>query len=287
MTSHITPLTLASAPPPFSVYANEPFEIIPLHAEYFYVRPAKQESTVEMIWLTKGHFQIMFELETFEVSAGMILFLAPGQAFHVRSAIDLEGLVIRFPVGFMPTELNSPYPNLTYCISRIFEIDKLTATSIMHVIQCMRQELADSHSQKTEVLSGYIKIILIYLLRQRSLVHRPSFKADMTALARRFFDLLERRYHVSKKVKQYADELAVTPNYLNQIIKQETGMSASANIRKRLLLQAKRMALVEGVSMKAVAYKLGFEDTAHFSKFFKMGCGCNFTDYRKTCSTGV
>lgn len=287
MTSNITPLTLVSAPPPFSVYANEPFEIIPLHPEYFYVRPAKQESTVEMIWLTKGHFQIMFELETFEVSAGMILFLAPGQAFHVRSTMDMEGLVIRFPVGFMPTELNSPYPNLTYCISRIFEIDKLTATSIMHVIQCMRQELADSHSQKTEVLSGYIKIILIYLIRQRSLVHRPSFKADMTALARRFFDLLERRYHVSKKVKQYADELAVTPNYLNQIIKQETGMSASANIRKRLLLQAKRMALVEGVSMKAVAYKLGFEDTAHFSKFFKMGCGCNFTDYRKTCSASV
>jgi AraC-like DNA-binding protein len=287
MSSYITPLNLVSSLPQFPVYTHEPFDIIPLHAEHFYIRPAKQESAIEMIWLTRGHFQIMFEMETFEVSAGMILFLAPGQAFHVRSAIDLEGLVIRFPVGLMSTELNSPYPSLAYCISRIFEIDRLTATSIMHVIQCMRQELTDSHSQKTEVLSGYIKIILIYLFRQRSTIHRPSFKADMTVLARRFFDLLERRYQVSKKVKQYADELAVTPNYLNQIIKQETGMSVSANIRKRLLLQAKRLALVEGASMKAVAYKLGFEDTAHFSKFFKMGCGCNFTDYRRTSSDGV
>jgi AraC family transcriptional activator of pobA len=281
MITHIAPLNPVSRLPQFSGHASEPFEINVLNADYFSARPARQEQLVEMIWLTEGSFQIMFDLETFEVSGGMIVFLAPSQAFYIRSAVDLEGLVIRFPVGFIPADLNSPYPNLNYCISRIFEVDALTTASIMSVIQCMRRELTNAHSQRTEVLSGYMRIVLIYLLRQRSIVYRSSFKADIAALARRFFDLLERRYHVNKKVKEYADELAVTPNYLNHIIKQETGMSASANIRKRLLLQAKRMAIVQGVSMKTVAYKLGFEDTAHFSKFFKMGCGCNFTDYRK------
>lgn len=226
----------------------------------------------------------MFDLETFDVTSGMIVFLAPSQAFYVKSAADPEGLVIRFPVSFIPADLNSPYPDLAYCISRIFQIDGLTATSIMSVIQCMRQELTSAHSQKMEVLSGYMKIILIYLLRQRSVIYRSSFKSDLAALARRFLDLLERRYHICKKVSEYADELAVTPNYLNQIIKQQTGITASATIRKRLLLQAKRMAIIQGTSMKTVAYKLGFEDTAHFSKFFKMGCGCNFTDYRRTCA---
>ncbi|MBE9463268.1 helix-turn-helix domain-containing protein [Dyadobacter sp. UP-52] len=249
------------------------------------MRQARQEQIVEMIWITKGHFQIMFDLETFEVTSGMIVFLLPSQAFYVKSAADLEGLIIRFPVTFIPAELNSPYPNLAYCISRIFQVDGLTTTNIMSVIQCMRQELTSPHSQKMEVLSGYMKIILIYLLRQRSIVYHSSFKSDLTTLARRFLDLLERRYHICKKVSEYADELAVTPNYLNQIVKQETGMTASANIRRRLLLQAKRMAIIQGNSMKTVAYKLGFEDTAHFSKFFKMGCGCNFTDYRKTCTT--
>ncbi|MCF2446603.1 helix-turn-helix domain-containing protein [Dyadobacter sp. CY345] len=286
MKSFIAPPNLVHRPVEFPVSASEPFEILPLHAGYFSVRHVKQEQVVELIWLTKGHFQIMFELETIEVSEGMILFLAPSLAYHIRSAYDLEGLVVRFPAGIIPTDLNSPYPNLSYCISRVFEIDGMTTATIMSVIQCMRQELKDSHGQKMEVLSGYIRIVLLYLLRQRSVVHRSSFKADMSSLAKRFFDLLERRYHVNKKVMDYANELSVTPNYLNQIIKQETGMSASANIRKRLLLQAKRMALVEGVSMKAIAYKLGFEDTAHFSKFFKMGCGCNFTDYRKTCPAG-
>ncbi|MCF2496733.1 AraC family transcriptional regulator [Dyadobacter chenhuakuii] len=283
MIIHAAPPTLMPRLPQFSGSVSEPFEINALTAAHFLMSPARQENHAEMIWLTSGHFQVMIDMKTFEVSQGMILFQSPGQEFYVSSAADLEGLVIRFPVGFFPADINSPYPNLGYCISRIFEVDGLTAPSIISVIECMRQELNNPHNQQMEVLSGYLRIVLIYLSRQRFVVYRSSFKADMALLAKRFFELLERKYHVNKKVSEYADELAVTPNYLNQIVKQETGMSASANIRKRLLLQAKRMAMVEGVSMKAVAYKLGFEDTAHFSKFFKMGCGCNFTDYRKTC----
>jgi AraC family transcriptional activator of pobA len=273
--------------PQFSGTAGETFEIHPLSAAHFYKRNTRQDQVAELIWVTNGHFQVMCDLQTFEVSGGMLLFQAPGEAFYVPSAADPEGLVIEFPVTFFPAGLNSPYPSLTYCLSRIFEVDGLTAASLNSVIECIRQELTRGHNQQMEVLTGYLRIILIYLSRQRSIVYRSSCKADMAVLAKRFFELLERNFHVSKKVSEYADKLAITPNYLNQIIKQETGMSASANIRKRLLLQARRMALVEGVSMKAVAYKLGFEDTAHFSKFFKMGCGCNFTDYRKTYPTNI
>ena len=287
MIIHASPPNLMPQLPQISSSAGEHFEIKALTAAHLLTRSTRQENVAELIWLTKGHFQVMLDLKAFDVTEGMILFKAPGQEFHVPHAADLEGLVIRFPLRFFPSDLNSPYPNLGYCISRIFQVDGLTAATIFRLIECMRQEMTNQHMQQMEVLSGYLRIVLIYLSRQRCVVYKSSFKADMALLAKRFFDLLERKYHVNKKVSEYADELSVTPNYLNQIVKQETGMSASANIRKRLLLQAKRMALVEGVSMKAVAYKLGFEDTAHFSKFFKMGCGCNFTDYRKTCPNSI
>jgi len=263
--------------------SSEPFEIKTLNAENFSLQAPRHERVVEMIWVTKGNFQIMFDMETYTVSAGMIFFLPPGQTFYIRSAVGLEGVVLRFPAGMMVVDTDSPYPNLTFCTSRIFEVDAATTATLMSVMQCMRLELTNSHSQKAEVLSGYLRIVLIYLLRQRSTVLRSAFKADMAVLAKRFFELLERRYLTNKKVSEYADELAVTPNYLNYVIKQETGKSTSANIRNRLLLQAKRMALHQGISMKAVAYKLGFDDAAHFSKFFKVGCGCNFTAYRKGC----
>jgi AraC-like DNA-binding protein len=33
--------------------------------------------------------------------------------------------------------------------------------------------------------------------------------------------------------------------------------------------------------MKEIAYSLGFDNLAHFSKFFKSNSGVNFTDYKK------
>lgn len=283
MTDYIAPLNFAVRPIQSSAHASDLFEINHLHADFFSSRTSGQDHSVEMIWLTKGQFVAMVDMETFEVSAGMIFFQAPGRTFYFSSVSDPEGIVIRFPAGVIPVDLNSTYPSLSYCTSRLFQVDALTEGSIMSVIQCMQLEILSSHSQKTEVLSGYLRIVLIYLIRQKSIHFSSSFRSEVKALTKRFLDLLERKYHVNKKVSQYADELAVTPNYLNQIIKEETGLTASANIRKRLLIQAKRMALIQNISMKAVAYKLGFEDTSHFSKFFKVGCGCNFTDYRRSC----
>jgi len=39
--------------------------------------------------------------------------------------------------------------------------------------------------------------------------------------------------------------------------------------------------MFSGGSLKEVAYYLGFDDTSHFSKFFKNKSGINFTDFKK------
>ena len=82
-------------------------------------------------------------------------------------------------------------------------------------------------------------------------------------------------------VADYASQLLVTPNYLNGIVKKNTGQSAGHLIRKRVVLEAKRMARYSDAGMKEIAYYLGFSDSGHFSKFFKTVSGMNFTDFKK------
>ncbi|SDF60201.1 AraC-type DNA-binding protein [Dyadobacter soli] len=262
---------------------SEHLEIYALNEAYFSNRPAiRKDQVVEIIWVRKGRLYIMHDLETYKAEAGTIVFLTRGQTFEIRSSeAILDGLVLRLSAGIMPVGSDLPYPNIVNSASRVFEIDNWTTSAVIRIVQLMRRELINAGGKQDEVLSGYLKIMLIYLFRRPSVTLRSSLRTDISVLARRFFDLLEQQYSVNKKVSEYADELAVSPNHLNQIIKQETGMSAGANIRKRLLVQAQRMANVHGISMKTVAYQLGFNDAAHFSKFFKIGCGCNFTDYRK------
>jgi AraC-like DNA-binding protein len=93
--------------------------------------------------------------------------------------------------------------------------------------------------------------------------------------------MLEKSYREKKMVAEYAAQLLVTPNHLNGIIKKNTGCSAGHMIRKRVVLEAKRLARYSDAGMKEIAYSLGFSDSAHFSKFFKSVCGTNFSDFKK------
>jgi AraC-like DNA-binding protein len=65
------------------------------------------------------------------------------------------------------------------------------------------------------------------------------------------------------------------------VIKKNTGVSAGHLIRQRVVLEAKRLARYSGAGMKEIAYDLGFNDSAHFSRFFKSIAGTNFSDFKK------
>ena len=93
--------------------------------------------------------------------------------------------------------------------------------------------------------------------------------------------LVNKNFIQNKMVNDYASDLFVTPNYLNSVVKKVTGYSASYHIQQRIILEAKRLALDPEINMKEIGYKLGYEDVAHFSKFFKINGGVNFTNFRK------
>ena len=82
-------------------------------------------------------------------------------------------------------------------------------------------------------------------------------------------------------VSDYAGQLYVTPNYLNRTVKKITGFTASHHIQQHIITEAKRQAMFSLSSMKEIAYSLGFDNLAHFSKFFKTNSGMSFRDFKK------
>ena len=93
--------------------------------------------------------------------------------------------------------------------------------------------------------------------------------------------MVDQNFVEKKMVNDYASDLFVSPNYLSSVVKKGTGYSASYHIQQRIILEAKRLALDPGINMKEIGYKLGYEDVAHFSKFFKINGGVNFTNFRR------
>lgn len=104
-------------------------------------------------------------------------------------------------------------------------------------------------------------------------------------ILRDFNSLVAAQYARWHKVSDYADEIRISPKRLSQTIKSLTGKPAKAVIQDRLLLEAKRLLLHTELSVKEIAYQLGFEEPLHFSSFFKKKAGVSLSAFRNTKGT--
>jgi AraC family transcriptional activator of pobA len=80
--------------------------------------------------------------------------------------------------------------------------------------------------------------------------------------------------------KYMASQLHLSPRYLSDLLKQETGKTAIELIHLYVISEAKNM-LVEGErSISEIAYQLGFENPPYFSRLFKKEVGMSPKEFK-------
>src|SRR5690606_5939250 len=139
----------------------------------------------------------------------------------------------------------------------------------------------DSFTMRREVLYNLLKLFLLDLTARFEMNAMCPVNSRNADLMSRFLVLLDKHFVKRKPVLFYADELHVTANYLNEVVKRVSGFPASWHIHQRIIMEAKRQAAFTLSSMKEIALNLGFDDFAHFSRFFKKNAGMNFTEFKR------
>lgn len=251
------------------------FSIEPLN-ESVRIGAADKLSSFEILFVRDGAGTLAVDNRKYPLRNNTFFCLAPGQFRVLHSTGNPTGNRISFSLQFlMLTDGQSNYYNTEWMVSCTNELDELLTR--------IRQELSPQDDVSAEVIRSLFKVFMIYLRRKSETRNDQLDPAGKDRLmAQRFFMLLQ-KHHVSKKlVSDYADELCITPNYLNTMVKKQTGHPASYHIQQYIIAEAKRHAMYSGLRMKEVAERLGFDDYAHFSKFFKNYSGMNFSDFRRT-----
>lgn len=241
-----------------------------------------------IIWIKQAKGTHLVDLETYELEPDTVFCISPGQIHHLRTVQPgpLDGYVISFSPEFISAD-EEVYDMLfttglfyTFCNSPVIKIDAEMKEEMEDMASKMMKEYANFFLLRSEILKGFLKIFLIYLTRQYQPASGGESQSKSVELAKKFLNSLEKNFLKMRMVSDYAEQLVVTPNYLNDVVKKVTGVTASHHIQQRIVMEAKRKAAYSDMTMKEVAYELGFDDTAHFSKFFKNAAGVNFSDYK-------
>jgi AraC family transcriptional regulator, transcriptional activator of pobA len=135
-------------------------------------------------------------------------------------------------------------------------------------------EFAGQHHGHADILQWLAQATLMLLVRlqaeRRSA--EQSGRKDF-ALFSRFRALLEQHYKAQWPVALYARQLRVTPSRLNRLCLRMAQQSAFDMTQRRLMLEACRQLTYLPSAVATIAYELGFQDPAYFSRAFKRHMG--------------
>jgi len=81
-------------------------------------------------------------------------------------------------------------------------------------------------------------------------------------------------------VNNMAAQINISPKYLSDILKQETGKTALELIHLYLISEAKNMLVESDRSISEIAYQLGFENPPYFSRLFKKEVGLSPKEFK-------
>ena len=145
------------------------------------------------------------------------------------------------------------------------------------------EEFETADSTQTEMLKMLLKRLIIIgtRLAKKQYVKEQPVESDKFDIVRKYSLLVDRNFKTHHQVQFYAHELNKSPKTLSNLFACYHHKLPLQIIHDRIIDEAKRLILYTDKSAKEIAYELGFEDTAHFSRFFKNITGQNISEYKK------
>jgi len=250
-------------------------------------------SRYEIIWFTEGTGTLTVDIDTHYIHSNMIFCLVPGQIRKCQATQPVQGFYISFSEDFLyqtdiyKRGISTLHPYSAITSASVITVDFAMQQEIEFVVNKMKKEFENYNLLRSEILSGLLYILSTYISRKLEKKADDSISSKDASLVQQFMQMLRNQYTTMKQVSDPASELYVSPNYLNRAVKKITGFTASAQIQRHIVMEAKKQAIHTNGSMKEIAYTLGFTDIAHFSKFFKNNSGMSFTNYRKNLSYSI
>ncbi|KQS93461.1 response regulator transcription factor [Chryseobacterium sp. Leaf394] len=147
--------------------------------------------------------------------------------------------------------------------------------------------------EKNDSLEIMASAILIFFMKIKRLYNQYSLKNEeenseskkIDSLSNRFLTLLhedsQHEENINYNISYFASKLAVHPNYLSSKLKAETGKSAKEHLDAKLIHNAKTLLQQTDFSVKEIAFKLNFKESAHFVNFFKKQTAETPSEFRK------
>lgn len=162
----------------------------------------------------------------------------------------------------------------------VIQLSDCAFEMLHYEFDAIRNELERADSL-AHLISARAAVIASILSREAEQAFTEFKVYQSNARLAAFNMLIDEFFRQQQSVTFYADRLNISANYLNVLCKKHLKISATQLIQQRVSTEAKRLLQSTSLSIKEIAFKLGFADHAYFSNFFKSRTGISPTEFRE------
>ncbi|WP_304233018.1 AraC family transcriptional regulator [Jiulongibacter sediminis] len=249
--------------------------------------------TYHKISLIHGRNRVEYADETIEIEEYGLLFSTPRVPYHYfPQDLNQSGFFCVFTDSFIPkTVEGGGYDELPLFRSDhhpVFKLNRLEFEKLSSIFEKMEQELNSDYAYKYDLLRNYVMEVVHFGQKLQPAPAHQSAQNATKRITSLFLELLERQFTLDspeqrvqlRSPSDFADRLSVHVNYLNKVLKEATELPTSQIINRRIAREAQYLLKETSWNVSEVSYCLGFEETAHFSNFFKRYTGLSPIQYR-------
>lgn len=244
---------------------------------------------------TKSISLFQYGRKHYDFSKGSLIAMGPGQVISVDQVYekgDIEGIALYFHpdllAGSHLQQSIKSYGFFSYDLHEALHLSDDEDLALREIFSKIEKELnqnIDDFSLDIQVAN--IDLLLKYINRyfNRQFITRQHKNVEIiTKLNQELDNYFSSELMITDglpSVRFLAEKLHLSPNYMSDLLKKETGMKTQDLIHQHVIERSKYSLLNSNSSIAQISYQLGFEYPQYFSRLFKKKTGMTPAKYRE------
>ena len=249
--------------------------------------PAYKEY-IKILYLPGG-YKLRVDFTYYETQQPTLFFISPNQYLELDAAGEESGYFIFYNRDFYCIQIHDQE---VACDGLLFNnvrnMPKVALsdgenTFLGGLFNEMIAEFNLNDPSLEEMVRTYLKQLLIRATRswkRQHLTHDVTDQQSDLEFFRKFTRLVDEHYKSKHTVADYADFLCMAPKTITHKFNRLRLPQPNEVIKNRIILEAKRLLAHTSLTAKEIAYNLGYDDPAYFSRLFMAKTGESPSSFR-------
>nr|WP_315221089.1 helix-turn-helix transcriptional regulator [uncultured Flavobacterium sp.] len=235
--------------------------------------------------------------QKYDFNEGVLCFVAPQQTLNIQINQNVKTnatgwLLLLHPDFLWNTSLAKTIKNYEffgYAVNEALFLSEKEENILVEIFKNIQREYQTNIDKFSEnIIISQIELLLNYAERyyERQFITRKitnhQILTKLEETLKNYFENKEMLINGVPTVTQIANDLNLSPNYLSSVLKNSSGLSTQQHIQNKLIEKAKEKLSTTDLSVSEIAYELGFEYPASFSKLFKNKTNSSPIEFRQS-----